>query len=82
MLKTHIEEIKRNPEVTILATTRGCSTPQEYDEWISAIVGARAAILRLYKKEPRPWFATLGKSGITTVKTIQASDRTRRTRKK
>lgn len=82
MAKTHIEEIKLNPDVTILATTRGCSTPEEYEEWLSAIVNARAAILRLYKKRPRPWFATISKSGIATIKTIQDSDATRRTRKK
>ncbi len=83
MARTHVEEIKRNPCVTILATTHGCATPEEYEEYLGAVVKLRATILRMYKKEPRPWFATFSKQGnITSFKTITAEDTTRRTRPK
>jgi hypothetical protein len=83
MGKTHIEEIKKHPNVTILATTSNPSSPEELREWLAAIVKLKATVLRMYKKQPRPWFATFSKEGsITNCTTITATHRTRRTRAK
>jgi predicted nuclease of predicted toxin-antitoxin system len=83
MLKTHLEEIKRNPHVTVLATTSNCATPEEYREWLAAVIKLKPKILRLYKKEQRPWFATFSKEGnITNLTTITEKLSTRRTRRK
>jgi len=83
MGKTHIEEIKRHPNTTILATTSSPSSPEELREWLTAVIKLKATVLRMYKKNPRPWVATFSKEGsITNFKTITASDYTRRTRAK
>jgi hypothetical protein len=83
MRKTHIEEIKKNPNVTILATAHNSATPEEYRAWLAAVIKLKPAILRMYKKEPRPWFATFSREGnITSFKTITTEQTTRRTRKK
>lgn len=83
MGKTHVEEIKRNPHITILATSHNSSTPEEYREWLQAVIKLKAEILRLYKKKERPWFATFSREGrITSFKTITAQHTTRRTRRK
>jgi hypothetical protein len=83
MSKTHIEEIKRNPNVTILATSHNSNTPQEYEEWLQALIKLKPKILRMYKKEERPWFATFSREGhITNFITITAHHTTRRTRQK
>jgi hypothetical protein len=83
MVKTHIEEIKRNPNVTILATSHNSTTPEEYRVWLAAVIRLKPKILRLYKKQPRPWFATFSRdANITSVKTLTERHTTRRTRKK
>jgi hypothetical protein len=83
MVKTHVEEIKRNPNVTILATTRNATCVEDYRAYLAAVIKLRPAILRMYKKQPRPWFATFSREGnITHVETITDAHITRRTRKK
>jgi len=83
MGKTHIEEIKKHPNVTILATTSNPSSPEELREWLAAVIKLKATVLRMYKKHPRPWVATFSKEGsITNCTTITASHHTRRTRAK
>jgi len=83
MAKTHVEEIKKCPNVTILATAQNAATPEEYREWLEAIIKMKARILRLYKREQRPWFATFSRQGnITSLRTITAQSATRRTRSK
>lgn len=83
MLKTHIEEIKKHPNVTILAATHNSATPEDNVLWLQAVIKLRASILRLYKKQPRPWFATFSREGtITNFKVITAEHKTRRTRPK
>ena len=44
---THVEEIKRNPDVTILATAHNSTTPEQYREWLSAVVKLRTTIFRM-----------------------------------
>lgn len=83
MGRTHVEEIKRNPDVMILATARNSATPDEHRAWLEAVIRLKPRILRMYKKEPRPWFATFSREGrITSCKTITEQHTTRRTRKK
>jgi hypothetical protein len=83
MRRTHIEEIKKNPDVTILATAHNSATPEEYRACLEAVIRLKPTILRLYKKQPRPWFATFSREGnITNVQTITPDHTTRRTRKK
>jgi len=83
MARTHVEEIKRNPHVTILATAHNSATPEEYREWLSALIKLKPTILRMYKKKERPWFATFSREGnITSFVTITSEHKTRRTRKK
>jgi len=80
---THVEEIKRNPNVTILATAHNSATPEEYRAWLAAVIKLRSKVFRMYKKEPRPWFATFSREGkITSFRVIKATDATRRTRPK
>lgn len=81
--RTHLEEIKRNPDITILATAHNSASPEEHRAWLAAVIKLKPKILRMYKKERRPWFATFSRDGnITSFKTITAEHRTRRTRKK
>lgn len=83
MVKTHIEEIKKYPNITILATAHNSATPEEYREWLAAVIKLKPKILRMYKKEPRPWFATFSREGhITSFKAITPEHKTRRTRQK
>jgi hypothetical protein len=83
MRKTHVEEIKAHPRVTILATARNCASAQELHQWLDAIIKLKPTILRDFKKKPRPWFATFNIEGhITSFKTITEADTTRRTRAK
>jgi hypothetical protein len=83
MVNTHVEEIKQNPNVTILATSHNCTTPEEYDVYLAAVIKLKSRILRMYKKEPRPWFATFSREGrITSFKVITSDHKTRRTRPK
>jgi predicted nuclease of predicted toxin-antitoxin system len=83
MLKTHVEEIKKHPHVTILAAAHGCSTPQEYEQQLAAVIKLKATILRMYRKIKRPWFATFSRDGnITSCTSVTAGHTTRRTRSK
>ncbi len=81
MGKTHVEEIKKNPNITILATAHNSAAPEEYRKWLAAVIKLKPTILRMYKKEKRPWFATFSREGkITSFKVITAEHGTRRTR--
>jgi hypothetical protein len=81
MRKTHVEEIKAHPHITILATAHNSNTPQEHLQWICAIIKLKPAILRHYKKSNRPWFATFSREGhITSFCTITPDKTTRRNR--
>jgi hypothetical protein len=83
MLMTHVEEIKKNPNVTILATTHNSRTPEECQAWLEAVIKLKPTILRMYKKNQRPWFATFSRAGvITSFKVITPDHKTRRTRAK
>lgn len=83
MAETHVEEIKRYPNVTILATANNSASAAEYREWLAAVIDLKPEILRMYKKKPRPWFATFTRRGrISSFKTITEEHTTRRTRKK
>lgn len=83
MKKTHVEEIKRNPNVTILATAHNSSSPEEHRAWLAAVIKLKPKILRMYKNEQRPWFAIFSREGhITSCETITEKHTTRRTRKK
>lgn len=83
MVKTHIEEIKKHPDVTILAAAHNSAGPEESKKWIEAVIKLKSKILRMYKKEPRPWFATFSREGIiTSFKTITSEFGNRRTRRK
>jgi hypothetical protein len=83
MKKTHIEEIKKNPNVTILAAARNSKTPEEYRAWLAAVIKLKPKILRMYKRQQRPWFATFSREGnITSCETITQEHTTRRTRRK
>lgn len=83
MRNTHVEEIKAHPHVTILATAHNSTTPQEYIEWLDALIKLKPEILRRFKKSERPWFATFSREArISSFKTITAADTTRRTRAK
>lgn len=57
MRKTHEDEIRRHPRVTVLATAHNCFTPQEYKDYLSAVIKLKPKILRHFKKFNRPWFA-------------------------
>jgi hypothetical protein len=81
MVKTHLEEIKKHPNVTILAAARNSATPEDNRAWFEAVIKLKHQILRMYKRNPRPWFATFSRAGeITSFKTITAEHTTRRTR--
>lgn len=83
MGKTHVEEIKKNPNVTILATAHNSASAEGYRQWLAAVIKLKAKILRMYKKEQRPWFATFSREGrITSFNVIQTGRVTRRTRAK
>lgn len=80
---THVEEIKRHPNVTILATAHNSTTPEQYRQWLAAVIKLRPTICRMYKKESRPWFATFSREGrITSFRVITPEHKTRRTRPK
>jgi hypothetical protein len=83
MGKTHVEEIKKHPNVTILATAHNSASPEEYKVWLAAVIKLRSKILSMYKKEKRPWFATFSREGkITSFHVITPDHKTRRTRGK
>jgi hypothetical protein len=83
MSNTHIEEIKKHPHVTILATAHGCGTAEDNEAYFEALISLKPTILRMFKNEMRPWFATFSKRGhITSKRTITEHHGTRRTRQK
>lgn len=76
---THLEEIKQNPNVAILATAH--NSVENIFEWAEGLAQGRAAIERKFKKQPTPWFGQFDRSGrITTCYTITDAHRSSRTR--
>jgi hypothetical protein len=76
---THVEEIKLITNLSILATAH--NSVADIDEWVEALILARVAIEREFKKPDRPWFAQFNRQGkITTIYTISARHTTRRIR--
>ena len=83
MGETHVEEIAKNPCVTILAAAHNAATPEEFQQWLNAVVKLQHKIRRMFKHEQRPWFAKFTREGnISSFKTITPDMKTRRTRKK
>ena len=70
MVKTHLEEIKKHPNVTILAAARNSATPEDNRAWFEAVIKLKHQILRMYKRNPRPWFATFSRAGEITLSLI------------
>jgi len=60
MKNTHREEIKKTA-IALLATAHNSSATK--DEWVVAIVNLKNRILREFKKQERPWFATFSRTG-------------------
>ena len=52
---THVEEIKRNANAAILATSH--NSVEDIDEWVDALIKAKARIEREFKNRKRPWYA-------------------------
>ena len=78
MRHTHVEEIKKTG-VAIIAT-ESCDKYSP-NQWVEALIKAKAQVLRRVKKHPRPWFAHLQITGkIRKIETITGDMRTRRTR--
>jgi hypothetical protein len=67
MRKTHAQEIRVNPCFTAIATANNSATAQEYEEWLDAIIKLKPRILRYYKKNQRPWFATFSRDARITT---------------
>lgn len=75
---THKEEIKKNPEVAILATG---NKKGSMSEWVGGLIKLQDDLFKYWKNYERPCFATYNRSGeFTTRKTIKQSDYTRRNR--
>lgn len=75
---THVEEIKANKDVAILATG---NKKGSMSQWVEALIVMQPAVLRYWKNQERPCFATYTRGGqFATKKTITDSDRTRRSR--
>ena len=78
---THVEEIKKTT-IGIIATESNTS-PTGMGVWVQALITAKAKIERKVKKQQRPWFAHLSRTGdITRIETITPDMTTRRTRPK
>ena len=78
---THVEEIKRCPDLAILATAH--NTVEDIDGWVEALILAKARIEREYKKRARPWYAQFNRSGqITTIYTVTEQHGSRRNRER
>jgi hypothetical protein len=73
MCKLHCAEIKRNPNVTILATaSNGQCLPHE---WVRALIVLQGELKKMHKKDLRPWFATFNRQGrITSRRTFTLGD--------
>jgi predicted nuclease of predicted toxin-antitoxin system len=75
---THVEEIKKNPDVAILATG---NKKGSMSQWVEALIILKPDLLRHWKSYERPCFATYNRGGkFTTKKTITERHRTRRNR--
>jgi hypothetical protein len=76
---TQIEAIKRSANVAILATSHNAAVSPIV--WIEALITARFAIERKWKKQQTPWYGQFDRSGrITTCYTVTAENKTRRNR--
>lgn len=76
---THTDEIKAS-EVAILATA---NNNHPVSVWVSAIVKARAAVERTFKKQQRPYFSRISKEGhITQTRTVTPNRTSKRYRPK
>jgi hypothetical protein len=62
---THLEEIKRNPNVAILATAH--NSVENIFEWVAGLVKGRTVIERKFKKQATPWFGQFDRSGRITT---------------
>ena len=79
MRYTHLEEIKNNPNVSILATAH--NSVEDIFEWVDGLIKGKAAIERRFKKQVTPWFAQFDRGGrITTCYTLTVSNKTKRSR--
>jgi hypothetical protein len=78
---THVEEIKKTT-IGIIATESN-NSPTGIGVWVQALITAKTQIERKVKKQPRPWFAHLSRTGqLTKIETITPDMKTRRTRPK
>jgi hypothetical protein len=76
---THIEEIKKLPDLAILATAH--NTVAGIEEWVDGLIKVRRFVEREFRKRLRPWFAQFSRQGrITTIYTITAMHGSRRIR--
>lgn len=73
---THRETIKQT-DVAIVATT---SNNESLENWVTALIKAKASIERHVKKTSRPWFGLLGRTGNLNVQTVTTESYTRRHR--
>ena len=79
MRYTHIEEIKKLPNLAILATAHN-SVLNPFD-WVEGLEVGRIGIERLFKKQQTPWYAQFNRQGkITTRFTVTEAHITRRNR--
>jgi hypothetical protein len=78
---THVEEIKKST-IGIIAIERN-NSPTGIGVWVQALITAKTQSEREVKKQPRPWFAPLSRTGqLTKIETITPDMKTRRTRPK
>jgi len=74
---THAEVIKET-EVTILATAH--NNAEDMNEWIDALIAAKAKIERHFKKTQRPWCGTFTRQGDVHIKPCNLNAVCRRNR--
>jgi len=75
---THVEVVKKHPNVTILATSQNPLC--EIEVWVQALIKAAPQVRVKFKKQGRPWYAQFNRQGeITTCATI-STQTTRRIR--
>jgi hypothetical protein len=76
---THVEEIKKLPDLAILATAH--NSGEYIEEWVDALIKVKVKVEREFKKRARPWFAQYSRKGvITTIYTIEERHGTLRDR--
>ena len=76
MKNTFVEELKKT-DIGVLATA---NNSEGDDIWVKRISQNKAKILSHFKKQERPYFSIIQRSGAITVETIKADRTTRRTR--